>query len=109
MGQPWSRVEKGQAPREMWRYHFTSGPGQSSRTCSAATLWGLQQIELLLGWQLKLALSSVSHAHVTKPAFLELEPIYSHTVHPHERQVIMGCLASNCLAYMSIFPTRFIL
>ena len=33
MGQPWSRVENGQAPREMWRYHFTSGPGQSSRTC----------------------------------------------------------------------------
>ena len=38
MGQPWSRVENGQAPREMWRYHFTSGPGQSSRTCSAAML-----------------------------------------------------------------------
>ena len=32
MGQPWSRVEKGQAPLLMWRYHFTSGPGASSRT-----------------------------------------------------------------------------
>ena len=36
MGQPWSRVEKGQAPLLMWRYQATSGPGASSRTCAAA-------------------------------------------------------------------------
>ena len=32
MGQPWSLVEKGQAPLLMWRYHALRGPGQSSRT-----------------------------------------------------------------------------
>lgn len=33
IGQPWSRVEKGQAPLLMCRYQATSGPGQSSLTC----------------------------------------------------------------------------
>ncbi len=33
MGQPWSRVEKGQAPLLMCLYQATSGPGQSSLTC----------------------------------------------------------------------------
>ena len=36
MGQPWSRVEKGQAPLLMWRYQAMSGPGQSSLTCMTA-------------------------------------------------------------------------
>ena len=38
MGQPWSLVENGQAPLLMWRYHFSSGPGQSSLTCKHLTL-----------------------------------------------------------------------
>lgn len=32
MGQPWSAVEKGQAPLEMWRYQKSKLPGQSSNT-----------------------------------------------------------------------------
>ena len=32
MGQPWSLVEKGQAPFEMCLYHDSRSPGQSSRT-----------------------------------------------------------------------------
>ena len=32
IGHPWSAVEKGQAPFEMWRYHLLRSPGQSSKT-----------------------------------------------------------------------------
>jgi len=32
IGHPWSAVENGQAPFEMWRYHLLRSPGQSSET-----------------------------------------------------------------------------
>lgn len=32
MGHPWSAVEKGQAPLEIWRYQKSRLPGQSSET-----------------------------------------------------------------------------
>ncbi len=34
MGQPWSGVENGHAPLEMWRYHLCSGGSASDRTWS---------------------------------------------------------------------------